>query len=314
MVANRIREENQRFMQQQQQAREQSDFQRTMLGDYLGRQRDTANFERSRAATLADTESKRKTDAQQAAALAQAGGLPVEQAMPEGVQGPGPIMDYGQVGTEGVGRLLADRRMRDQNAAMMQERAIDNERADKRLALDEQKIEASLRRNGGTTPEGRAQMIPQLMAEYGFSEEEAARKIDLVANKLMSSSQVMPDQFGDKMGARIANENVKRLQAKLDRYERDTAALAQHAALRGITPEQAIANLEQQIEQAMKDREAQMSGGLERSSPAKSQAPSWNDILNQHNAKRGIPPQAPATTPNDLSGMSEEDLRKIIDS
>lgn len=112
--------------------------------------RENANYQRSRANKMADTADARKyeqgqyatrradivaeqlrkqqLDTEQARALAGAGGLPAEQSMPEGVAGPGAVMDYGKVGTEGVGRLLNDRRVRDQNAATNADRMADNER------------------------------------------------------------------------------------------------------------------------------------------------------------------------------------------
>jgi hypothetical protein len=269
MVANRIREENQRFMQQQQQAREQSDFQRTMLGDYLGRQRDTANFERSRAATLADTESKRKMDAQQAAALAQAGGLPVEQAMPEGVQGPGPMMDYGQVGTEGVGRLLTDRRMRDQNAAMAQERMIDNERADRGLEIRQQ--------TGESAEDYRNRLLDLREQGQTFNQDIAQRRLqeEMRTNRVREQRGYQGLSPADKARA----ENWGRELGYLYELRRDV----KKRRASGLSMDEVM----QQILAA--EEEQQKVFGT-------------------------APAQAPATTPNDLSGMSEEELRKIIDS
>ena len=269
MVANRIREENQRFMQQQQQAREQSDFQRTMLGDYLGRQRDTANFERSRAATLADTESKRKMDAQQAAALAQAGGLPVEQAMPEGVQGPGPMMDYGQVGTEGVGRLLADRRMRDQNAAMMQERAIDNERQDRGLEIRQQ--------TGASAEDYRNRLFELREQGQTFNQDMAQRRLqeEMRTNRVREQRGYQGLSPADKARA----ENWGRELGYLYELRRDV----KKRRASGLSMDEVM----QQILAAEEE---------------------------QQKVFGNAPAQAPTTIPNDLSGMSEEELRKIIDS
>lgn len=97
----------------------------------------------------------RTEDADAATTLAPMLNLPVEAPMAGGAAGPGPMANYGKMGTKGVlaiaqnQRALADdQRMSDQNAAMQAERMADNERQDAALqgTGDYQKQVLELRR------------------------------------------------------------------------------------------------------------------------------------------------------------------------
>lgn len=283
-LATKIRAENQQFQMDQQARQEQAVNQRMQMSDYLGGKRDERNFsqqkelqglsqtfakqqaEAGRAASLAENDRKRAEDAAQAAALAQAGGLPVEASMPEGVQGPGQMIDYGKVGTQGVGQLIGDRRMRDQNAAKVNENQIDNQRADARLEMDRKRVEALAARTGGRlTPEGRSEAIQNMVAEYGLSPEQAERRLSLVETKLMATSQVMPDQTGVKAESRLAEGAVRELRQQRTRLETNAEARAVYADNFGIA--------ENEVDQHITNRINAAAASMRKQPAAPTQAP-----------------------------------------
>jgi hypothetical protein len=253
--------------------------------------RENANYQRSRADKVADTEEARKyeqgqyatrradtlaeqlrkqqQDAEQARALAQAGGLPVEQAMPEGVQGPGPMMDYGKVGPQGVGQLIGDRRMRDQNAAMMQDRMADNERQDRGLELRQ--------RAGESAEDYRNRMFDLREQGQTFNQDIAQRRLqeEMRTNRVREQRGYQGLSPADKARA----ENWGRELGYLYELRRDV----KKRRASGLSMDEVM----QQILAAEEE---------------------------QQKVFGNAPAQAPTTTPNDLSGMSEEELRKIIDS
>ena len=224
---------------------------------YVGRRQEADDARRVKAeeAQRMAKNAQDKADAESLQRFAESMGLlPSQSEMPAGMQGPAVPLPTLQRPDDviAVARL---RQQEDRAAAAAANTLRDDQRADRRLSLEEERIAATIQRAGGMTPETRALMIPALAAEYGWSPDEAARKIDLVANKLLAPSQVRPDQFVPKLEAKAAQSRVEDLQNRLQSLESDASKLAQAASFRKMTPMEYIAALERQIAEAQAEAE-----------------------------------------------------------
>lgn len=285
--------------------------QRTMLSDFLARGRDDANFARSREASAADYERKRgddladqaaKTQRDQAERATRAAAL--QQELGIGQPTPGAAVPIPMGGANFTTAQIPPTPGRTFTNPEDVETVARVREGQQRQNIAERKaeasIEASMRRVGGMTPESRAAMIPQLMAEYGWDEKTAARKIDLVTNKLMSTSQVMPADNAGKMAGRLAESEIRGLRQQRMRLETDAEDRAIYAQTYGIEPEQVLTHITNRINQAM--------GSVQKpATQSRGPGPSWESILQQRYGTRPAPVQAPEPT-----NLSDDELDREL--